>query len=74
MGKLKQNLVESLETLDAVDSPDVDEDTRQEYWARDNALTHALALHKINGGMKNVNQVLADAHVILNFLKGGKDE
>ena len=69
MGKLKQDLTESLEVLDTVA-----EDTQREFWARDNALTHAMELHKTNGGMKHVNQVLADAVVILKFLKGGNDE
>lgn len=74
MGKLKQETMEALEVVAAAADPDVNEQERQEYWARDNALSHAMTLHKTNGGMKNVNQVLADAVVILNFLKGGKDE
>lgn len=74
MKKLKQEIAESMEVVASVVDPDGDEKARQEFWARENALTHALALHKINGGMKNVNQVLADAHVILNFLKGNNDE
>ena len=69
MGKLKQETVEALEVV-----AEADEDTRQEYWARDNALSHALALHKTNGGMKHVQQVLADAQVILDFLKGENHE
>lgn len=74
MSKIKQETVEALEAVAAVVDPDGDEKERQEKWDRDNALTHALALHKTNGGMKHVQQVLADAQVILNFLKGGKDE
>lgn len=73
MGKLKQDLTESLEAVAAVADPDDDAEQR-EFWARDNALTHAMELHKTNGGMKHVNQVLADAVVILKFLKGGNDE
>ena len=54
MGKLKQDVTEAVEAV-----VEADEDTRQEYWARDNALGHALTLHKTNGGMKHVQQVLA---------------
>ena len=73
MGKLKQEIMESLETVAAVADPD-DNAEQREYWRRDGALSHALALHKINGGMKPVNQVLADAWEILKFLKGNNDE
>jgi hypothetical protein len=69
MGKLKQDVTEAVEAV-----VEADEDTRQEYWARDNALGHALTLHKTNGGMKHVQQVLADAQVILDFLKGENHE
>lgn len=69
MGRIKEAAVDTLETLDTV----ADDDQRA-YWMRDNSLSHALALHKINGGMKNVNQVLADAVVIMEFLKGKNDE
>lgn len=73
MSKLKQAVMESVETAAAVMDPDEDKDQR-DYWMRDNALSHALALHKINGGMKPVHQVLADAWEILKFLKGNNDE
>ena len=69
MGKIKEAAVDTLETLDTVA-----DDNQRSYWVRDNALSHALALHKINGGMKPVNQILADAVVILEFLKGNNDE
>lgn len=73
MGKLKQEVMESMEAVAAVLDPDEDKDQRA-YWQRDTALSHALALHKINGGMKPVHQVLADAWEILKFLKGNNDE
>ena len=69
MGRIKEAAVDTLETLDTVA-----DDNHRAYWMRDNALSHALTLHKINGGMKPVNQVLADAVVILEFLKGETNE
>ena len=57
-----------------IPAPDHEEAAYRAYLERDDALSHALALHKINGGMKPVNQILADAVVILEFLKGNNDE
>ena len=75
MSKLKQAVMASMEEVAAEIDPGPDDNAEQrEYWRRDGALAHALALHKINGGMKPVNQILADAVVILEFLKGKNDE
>ena len=75
MAKTKPETVDALEEVAATVDPDpVNEREHRDYWRRDTALSHALALHKINGGMKPVNQILADAVVILEFLKGNNDE
>ena len=72
MSKLKQAVMESVEEVAA--ARDLVAPDERSYGRRDTALSHALALHKINGGMKPVHQVLADAWEILKFLKGNNDE
>lgn len=72
MAKTKPETVDALEEVAA--ARDLVAPDERSYWRRDTALSHALALHKINGGMKPVNQILADAVVILEFLKGNNDE
>ena len=39
-------------------------------WMRDSALGYAITLHKNNGGMTTAQQIIGNADVFLNFLKG----
>jgi hypothetical protein len=39
-------------------------------WLRDSALGYAITLHKNNGGMTTAQQIIGNADVFLNFLKG----
>jgi hypothetical protein len=78
MGRIKQEAAEMLEQVtDVVASAEVlsdDDKSQRAYWQRDNALSQALTLHKQNGGMRAPNQILADAQIFLNFLKGEVNE
>jgi hypothetical protein len=47
--------------------PPVEDNDR---WLRDSALGYAITHHKNNGGMTTAQQILANAGVFLNFLKG----
>ena len=46
-----------------------DED-RSDKWLRDSALAYAINLHKNNGGMTTAQQIIGNADIFLNFLKG----
>jgi hypothetical protein len=39
-------------------------------WVRDSALGYAMAHHKNNGGMTTPQQIISNADIFLNFLKG----
>jgi hypothetical protein len=39
-------------------------------WMRDSALAYAISLHKNNGGMTTAPQIIGNADIFLNFLKG----
>jgi hypothetical protein len=43
---------------------------RDQEWMRRNALELALLLAKNNGGMHQVNSIIKDAQVFLQFIKG----
>ena len=72
MGRVKQEATETAEWV--IPERDEYEIAYDAYMTRNTALEHALALHKTNGGMKTVHQVLTDAEAILNFLKGESNE
>lgn len=46
------------------------EDERSQLWLREHALESALQLHKNNGGMMTVQQLLVNTQTILEYLKG----
>lgn len=50
--------------------PTVSDEERSERWVRDSALAYAITLHKNNGGMTTAPQIIGNAEVFLNFLKG----
>ena len=51
-------------------TPSVADEERSDRWMRDSALGYAITLHKNNGGMTTAQQIIGNADVFLNFLKG----
>ena len=50
--------------------PTVSDEERSERWLRDSALAFAINHHKNNGGITTATQVVVNANVFLNFLRG----
>lgn len=50
--------------------PSVSDEERSDRWVRDSALGYAMTHHKNNGGMTTPQQLVDNASVFLNFLKG----
>jgi hypothetical protein len=46
------------------------DEERSDRWLRDSALGYAITLHKNNGGMTTAQQIIGNADIFLNFLKG----
>ena len=51
-------------------TPSVADEERSDRWMRDSALGYAITHHKNNGGMTTPAQLVINAEVFLNFLKG----
>ena len=65
MTKVKEVALEEVVT-----TPSVVDEERSDRWMRDSALGYAMNLHKNNGGMTTAQQIIGNADVFLNFLKG----
>ena len=69
MTKTKEAVVPQIEA-EVIATPSVADEERSDRWLRDSALGYAMNLHKNNGGMSTAQQILGNADVFLNFLKG----
>lgn len=67
MTKVKEAVAPQEETVAVTSVFDEDQSGR---WMRDSALGYAMNLHKNNGGMSTAQQIIGNADVFLNFLKG----
>lgn len=67
MTKAKEAVAPQEETVAVTSVFDEDQSGR---WMRDSALGYAMNLHKNNGGMSTAQQIIGNAEVFLNFLKG----
>ena len=67
MTKAKEAVAPQEETVAVTSVFDEDQSGR---WMRDSALGYAMNLHKNNGGMSTAQQIIGNADVFLNFLKG----
>jgi len=67
MTKVKEAVAPQEETVAVTSVFDEDQSGR---WMRDSALGYAMNLHKNNGGMSTAQQIIGNAEVFLNFLKG----
>ena len=67
MTKAKEAVAPQEETVAVTSLFDEDQSGR---WMRDSALGYAMNLHKNNGGMSTAQQIIGNADVFLNFLKG----
>ena len=64
----KEVIAQQEQIADAV--PSVFDEERSDRWLRDSALGYAVTHHKNNGGMTTPQQLVDNANVFLNFLKG----
>lgn len=55
---------------EVVATPSVADEAQSDKWLRDSALAYAINLHKNNGGMTTAQQIIGNADIFLNFLKG----
>ena len=55
---------------EVVATPSVVDEDKSDKWLRDSALAYAINLHKNNGGMTTAQQIIGNADIFLNFLKG----
>jgi len=69
MTKTKEAVVPQIEA-EVIATPSVADEERSDRWLRDSALGYAMNLHKNNGGMSTAQQIIGNADVFLNFLKG----
>ena len=67
MTKAKEAVAPQEDTVAVTSLFDEDQSGR---WMRDSALGYAMNLHKNNGGMSTAQQIIGNADVFLNFLKG----
>jgi hypothetical protein len=64
----KEVIAQQEQIADAVTS--VFDEEQSARWMRDSALGFAMTHHKNNGGMTTPQQLVDNANVFLNFLKG----
>lgn len=64
----KEVIAQQEQIADAV--PSVFDEERSDRWVRDSALGFAMTHHKHNGGMTTPQQIISNADIFLNFLKG----